>query len=135
LCHRSEVWSRIEASIRAPLEALLSDSEVAAEISAAMNRIRASDGDEVIQSFKQGLLVRLLFSCLIDGDRTDTADFDKPKGANFRRHGQYVAWQELINRLEQKLATFRNEQWVDKIRYEISLHCLGEPNGPKESSP
>lgn len=131
LCHRSEVWNRIEATIRAPLEALLGNSEVAAEISAAMNRIRAADSDEVIQSFKQGLLVRLLFSCLIDGDRTDTADFDRPRGANFRRHGEYVAWQELIDRLEQRLATFQNEQWVDKCRREISLHCLAGAERPK----
>jgi CRISPR-associated endonuclease/helicase Cas3 len=42
LCHRYEAWNNIEASVRAPLNALFGGSEVAAETSAAMNRIRAS---------------------------------------------------------------------------------------------
>ncbi len=129
--HRSEAWSTAEPAIRVPLESLLNDPEVAAEISAAMDRIRTTDNDEVIQPFKQGLLLRLLFSCLIDGDRTDTADFDKPKGASFRQHGEYVSWQVLIDRLERKLATFQNEHWVDQCRREISGHCLAGAERPK----
>jgi CRISPR-associated endonuclease/helicase Cas3 len=124
LSHRSEAWSSVEAAIRAPLESLLNDPEVAVEITAAMDRIRTTDNDEVIQPFKQGLLLRLLFSCLIDGDRTDTADFDKPRGASFRQHGEYVSWQDLIDRLERKLATFQNRGWVDQCRRDISSHCL-----------
>jgi CRISPR-associated endonuclease/helicase Cas3 len=124
LSHRSEVWKNIETAIRSPLESLLNDPTIADEITAAMDRIYATDRDEVIQPFKQGLLLRVLFSCLIDGDRTDTADFDKPKSANFRQHGDYVAWRDLIERLESKLATFQNEHWVDQCRHEISAHCL-----------
>ncbi len=81
--------------------------------------------------FKQGLLLRLLFSCLIDGDRTDTADFDKPRGASFRQHGEYVSWQQLIDRLERKLATFQRERWVDQCRNDISHHCLAAAERPK----
>ena len=124
LSHRSEAWSSVETSIRTPLESLLNDPEVAAEISAAMDRIRATDSDEVNQPFKQGLLLKVLFSCLIDGERTDTADFDKPKSASFRQHGDYVSWQDLIDRLERKLATFQNGGWVDQCRREISSQCL-----------
>jgi CRISPR-associated endonuclease/helicase Cas3 len=131
LSHRSEVWSNVEAAIRAPLEILLNDPEVAAEITAAIARIRATDSDDVIQPFKQGLLLKVLFSCLIDGDRTDTADFDKPKGASFRQHGDYIAWPNLIDRLERKLATFQNERWVDQCRREISGHCLAGAERPK----
>jgi CRISPR-associated endonuclease/helicase Cas3 len=131
LSHRSEVWESIEAAISSPLESLLNDPAVAAEITTAMDRIRATDRDEIIQPFKQGLLLRILFSCLIDGDRTDTADFDKPRGASFRQHGEYVAWQNLIDRLERKLATFQNERWVDQCRREISRHCLAGAERPK----
>jgi CRISPR-associated endonuclease/helicase Cas3 len=131
LSHRSEVWSSVEAAIRAPLESLLNDPKVAAEIIAAMDRIRAKDSDDVVQPFKQGLLLRVLFSCLIDGDRTDTADFDKPTSASFRQHGEYVPWENLIDRLEGKLATFQNERWVDQCRREISDHCLAGAERPK----
>ena len=131
LSYRSEVLESIEAAIRSPLESLLNDPAVAEEITTAMDRIRGTDRDEIIQSFKQGLLLRVLFSCLIDGDRTDTADFDKPKGARLRQHGEYVAWQDLIDRLERKLATFQNERWVDQCRREISGHCLAGAERPK----
>ena len=131
LSHCSEVWANIEAAIRTPLEILLNEPEVAAEITSAMNRIRVMDSDEIIQPFKQGLLIRVLFSCLIDGDRTDTADYDKPKSASFRQHGEYVTWQNLIDRLERKLATFKNERWVDQCRRDISADCLGGAERPK----
>jgi CRISPR-associated endonuclease/helicase Cas3 len=131
LTHRNEVSSNVEAAIRSPLESLLGNPEVVAELAKAMDRIRATDGDDVIQPFKKGLLLRTLFSCLIDGDRTDTADFDKPKSASFRQHGEYVSWQYLIDRMERKLATFQNEGWVDQCRCEISSHCLAGSERPK----
>jgi CRISPR-associated endonuclease/helicase Cas3 len=130
LTHRSEVWSNVETAIRGPLESLLDDPKVVVELATVMERIRAADNDEVIQPFKKGLLLRVLFSCLIDGDRTDTADFDKPKGASFRQHGEYVSWQDLIDRLEHKLETFQQERWVDQCRRDISSHCLAGSERP-----
>jgi CRISPR-associated endonuclease/helicase Cas3 len=131
LSHRDEAWSQTERAIRGRLETLLNSTDVASEIHAAMGRIREKDSDEVIQPFKQGLLLRMLFSCLIDGDRIDTADFEKPRAASFRQHGEYEPWQELVNRLENTLAGFSNERWIDQFRYEISGHCLAASDRPK----
>lgn len=131
LSHRMEAWRSAEAPIRERLEALINGPEVAIEVAAAMERIRLVDGDEVIQPFKQGLLLRMLFSCLIDADRTNTADFDKPQGALLRQHGEYVPWAQLIERLERKMAAFPNETWVDQRRREISDHCLSASEWPR----
>jgi CRISPR-associated endonuclease/helicase Cas3 len=131
LSHRDEAWSQAEQMIRGRFETLLNSPDVVSEIDAAMVRIREKDSDEVIRPFKQGLLLRMLFSCLIDGDRIDTADFDKPRAAGFRQHGEYVPWQELIDRLEHKLAAFSNERWVDQLRCEISSHCRAASDRPK----
>ena len=131
LSHRNEAWSQAEQAIRGRLETLLNSTDVASEIDVAMSRIREKDSDEVIRPFKQGLLLRMLFSCLIDGDRIDTADFEKPRAASFRQHGEYVSWQELIDRLGLKLAAFKNERWVDQLRREISSHCLAASDRPK----
>jgi CRISPR-associated endonuclease/helicase Cas3 len=131
LSHRDEAWGQAERAIRDRLKTLLNGTEVASEIDVAMRRIREKDSDEVIWPFKQGLLLRMLFSCLIDGDRIDTADFDKPRAASFRHHGEYVSWQELIERLELKLAAFSNESWVDQLRCEISGHSLAASDRPK----
>ncbi|MGE3298404.1 MAG: CRISPR-associated helicase Cas3' [Porticoccaceae bacterium] len=71
-----------------------------------------------------GLLVRALFSCLIDADRVDTADFEHPGRARRRLRGNYPAWQTLIERLERKLTEFTPRYPVDHLRADISRHCL-----------
>lgn len=60
LSHRDEVSRRIELAIRSRLEALIANPDVATEIESAMARIYENDSDEVIQPFKQGLLLRML---------------------------------------------------------------------------
>ena len=79
--------------------------------------------NKIIQ-FKLGLLVRFLFSCLIDADRVDTADFEKPRAARHRLNGQYTEWPLLIERLEKHLQGFTLRNPVDEIRRSISDHCL-----------
>lgn len=71
-----------------------------------------------------GLLVRALFSCLIDADRIDTADFEHPGRARRRLCGNYTPWQTLIERLESHLANFTPTQPIDDLRQQISRHCL-----------
>ncbi len=124
LSHCVEVLSRMAPQIRVRLDSLLEASDVVDELRAAMSRVREKDGDAIIQPFKQGLLLRMLFSCLIDADRIDTADFDKPRAARLRQHGSYAPWNQLIDRLECRLAAFLSERWVDQIRRDISAHCL-----------
>jgi CRISPR-associated endonuclease/helicase Cas3 len=133
LSHLDDVGSRIELAIREPLETLLNGLEVTVEIEAAMDRTRVVDSDDIVQPFKQGLLLRVLFSCLIDGDRTDTADFDKPRAAGFRQHGEYPPWHEFAERLEARLAAFPNKGWVDRCRAEISDHCRAAAERPRGS--
>lgn len=71
-----------------------------------------------------GLLVRALFSCLIDADRIDTADFEHPGRARRRLRGNYTPWEALIARLESHLASFTPTQPIDALRQDISRHCL-----------
>jgi len=71
-----------------------------------------------------GLLVRALFSCLIDADRIDTADFEHPGRARKRLRGNYTSWETLIARLESHLANFTPTQPIDSLRQNISRHCL-----------
>jgi len=132
LSHRSEAWRVSDPAIRSALQTLLDGPEVAAEIATAMQRIHDADADEIIQPFKQGLLLRILFSCLIDADRTSTADFDKPRSALLRQHGEYVAWSQLIERLERKLDSFSSERKIDQQRRKIAEHCLTAAERPRD---
>lgn len=77
-----------------------------------------------VAQFKIGLLTRFIFSALIDADRQDTADSQKPRTAQHRQHGYYRSWNKLIERLENKYKTFETKNRVDEIRKEISLNCL-----------
>lgn len=71
-----------------------------------------------------GLLVRSLFSCLIDADRIDTADFEHPGLARRRLRGNYESWDVLIQRLETHLSAFTLRHPIDALRQDISHHCL-----------
>lgn len=71
-----------------------------------------------------GLLVRSLFSCLIDADRIDTADFEHPGLARRRLRGNYESWDVLIQRLETHLSAFTPRHPIDALRQDISHHCL-----------
>mgnify|MGYP000445095103 FL=1 len=85
-----------------------------------------AEGKSSSPVYKQqfGLLVRALFSCLIDADRIDTADFEHPGRARRRLRGNYTPWQTLIARLESHLANFKPTQPIDDLRQQISRHCL-----------
>lgn len=76
-----------------------------------------------LKAFRLGFLTRFLFSCLIDADRVDSADFEIPDNQNLRRTGQ-VDWQIPIDRLEAALSKFEVRNEVDKIRNQISAQCL-----------
>jgi len=65
-----------------------------------------------------------LFSCLIDADRIDTADFEKPGGERLRTKGRYAEWDVLISRLEDHLEGLHPELAIDHLRRAISRHCL-----------
>lgn len=71
-----------------------------------------------------GLAVRFLFSCLIDADRIDSADFEHKDVKNYRPKSNYIAWGELIERLENKLVSMTPARPIDHLRQDISQHCL-----------
>lgn len=74
--------------------------------------------------FSLGMVVKYLFSCLIDADRQDTADFDIPIQKRIRQNGKYIKWNVLIDRLEEKLASFKPQNHIDDIRTDIAGRCL-----------
>jgi len=94
------------------------------------NSLAKGTGPQV--TFQQlGLAVRFLFSCLIDADRIDTADFEHPRTARFRPTGEYGEWQVLIDRLERHLGTMMPTRPIDGLRREISDHCQQAAERPQ----
>lgn len=77
-----------------------------------------------------GLLVRFIFSCLIDADRVDTADFEHRRSQAFRPLGNYTAWPILVDRLENYLSELPPRSPIDSLRQDISQHCRNAANRP-----
>ncbi|WP_320040837.1 CRISPR-associated helicase Cas3' [uncultured Desulfobacter sp.] len=76
-----------------------------------------------LKHFKLGFFTRFLFSCLIDADRIDSADFECPDNQKFRNKKK-IDWQIAIDRLEEKLSEFNVRNRVDELRNKISNRCL-----------
>ena len=77
-----------------------------------------------IEEFYLGCLTRFLFSCLIDADRINSADFEREEQKDLRRLTQKPNWQEAIDKLETHLADFKIRYPIDQIRRDISDACL-----------
>lgn len=84
-----------------------------------------------IEEFYLGCLTRFLFSCLIDADRINSADFEREAQKDLRRLTQKPNWQEAIDKLETHLADFEIRYPIDQIRREISDACLKRAADPQ----
>lgn len=122
--HLGEAENKVDAEIRSRIDALLADTRTITTLMGLMSDIARKDAGSVVAQQKIGLLVRYLFSCLIDADRLDTAIFEKAKSNSHRPHGNYTSWSVLAERLEQYLHNLPLKTPVDQIRRDISAYCL-----------
>ena len=136
--HLREANSNMNDSISIRFSELANGSRVVDGLKKALCQIALRDEikgvdpkDNLVVQFKIGLLVRFLFSCLIDADRTNTADFEKPKAAKNRPAGQYPSWDILIERLEEALGEFESPKEIDKLRKQISAQCKEKASATK----
>ncbi len=75
-----------------------------------------------IQFFNLGFWTRMLFSCLIDADRINSADFEYPENTRHRNNTP-VDWLVPVNRLEKFINQFKGEKPIDELRRNISNTC------------
>jgi CRISPR-associated endonuclease/helicase Cas3 len=126
--HLEETLANADESILSRFRELIQQPQILGALQSRIGKIVVSapvrDDKSAIVQQQIGLLVRLLFSCLIDADRINTADFERPKVAKHRMHGQYVEWDVLIRRLETYLEGLAPLHPVDDLRRDISRHCL-----------
>jgi len=126
-----EALSYLSDDEKQNLKKLLSSSELVTEVIQKLKSLKEANDHQDTAAFKCGLLVRYLFSCLIDADRLNTADFEFPSNTSLRNYGEYHPWQALIERLDNKLKSFKRKNMVDDVRKEVSQQCLEYSNKPK----
>jgi CRISPR-associated endonuclease/helicase Cas3 len=127
LTYYNEVLENADNEICQEVKTLLSIKDAYNEfLSIFKNILQDKNKSELIKKFQTGLLAKFLFSCLIDADRTDTADFETPINNRRRQFGDYISWDILVERFEKHLKVFENKpdkNEIDKIRKEISNLC------------
>lgn len=132
--HLNEAIGKADETILVHARDLLARPEMLTAMQMAIGKIirYAPDKNDrsIVAQQQIGLLVRFLFSCLIDADRVDSADFENPKQARLRMRGSYAEWGTLITRLENHLTSLTPKHPVDLLRQDISTHCL---NGSQRS--
>ncbi len=87
----------------------------------------ANSNINYIDEFYLGCFTRFLFSCLIDADRINSADFERPQNQEWRSQS-LPDWSVAVNKLEQVLTDFKQENEIDHIRQDISDQCLQRAN-------
>ena len=75
-----------------------------------------------VKDFYVGFWTRFLFSCLIDADRINSADFENPGNKEFRSNS-LVDWSIPIERAERFLLGLAIKDDIDIIRRDISNRC------------
>ena len=125
--HLEEALAKIDAAVSNRLTELIAGASLSINLQKIARSIlelehRSGKSKQIVQ-FKFGLLVRFLFSGLIDADRVDSADFERPHARHLRHYGKYPCWEELTGRLETHLQGFPDTTPVDGLRREVSGHC------------
>ncbi len=148
LTHRNESITSMDNAIRDILEKL-DDIAILKELADACRKIKAQErqylekitdfpagaGNARIDYanaayFKIGLLLRFLFSCLLDADRIDSAAFEDDGYRLLRSCLAAPDWQQLIDRLESRLSSFKVKTRIDETRRQISDDCLNRADSP-----
>lgn len=123
----------------------LADQELMAQLENLLNQQFLKDFFKVIkpkpsnitEAFRLGMITRFLFSCLIDADRLNSAEFETPS----RKHDRllrtaYYNWDIPIERLENKFREFassndESHNPINDIRANIANDCLEKASSPQ----
>ncbi|MFZ5801068.1 MAG: CRISPR-associated endonuclease Cas3'' [Candidatus Omnitrophota bacterium] len=133
--HTDEVLSCLSKERKEELENLVSSKVLINQLSQKVESLKEDNDSKETVMFKCGLLVRFLFSCLIDANRLSSADFELPGNVRFRNYGVYHPWSVLVERLDCKLKEFGEKDSkndIDALRNAVSRQCLefaGKPRG------
>ncbi len=121
--YRQECLRKAEPAIAAEIDRLLDSPELIDEFRVLATRIKASTTGMTVRLFSFSLLTRFLFSCLLDADRINTADFEKIRDARLRTTGRIPDWLALVAKLETYFANLDGTSRINQIRRQISNEC------------
>lgn len=131
LTHLAECEQNADEAVKRQAESLANEDLVKLLLKPLAAILKQPDSNDKIKEFYLGCLTRFLFSCLIDADRINSADFEREEQKDLRRFTQKPNWQEAIDKLETHLADFEIRYPIDQIRRDISDACLKRAADPQ----
>jgi CRISPR-associated endonuclease/helicase Cas3 len=129
--HLVEVHREAPSELTKRIDKLIDDDRTLEAFYSLLKRVSCNEKEQVLRYFQFGMIHKYLFSCLIDADRSDTADFEEPVRVQIKDHSDYVSWAELELRLEARLSEYPTENRIDHIRKDISEACLKAGKRPR----
>lgn len=126
-----EAESNLDDCIKQRIKNILENDALCRKMNEKIKLLKEKNDSLETILFKIGLLTKFLFSCLIDADRLNTADFEFPDNMIIRNHGVYVDWLILSERLEKHIKQFKINNQVDILRREVSEKCMAFSNKPQ----
>ncbi len=131
LTHLAECEQNADEAVKRQAEGLANEDLVKLLLKPLAAILKQPNSNNKIKEFHLGCLTRFLFSCLIDADRINSADFEREAQKDLHRLTQKPNWQEAIDKLETHLADFEIHYPIDQIRREISDTCLQRAADPQ----
>ena len=120
----TEACKRADERILQKAANIGSSIDIVSSLEHCLKKINLHVESQMLRLFWTGLLVRFIFSCLVDADRTETAIFDSPEEAKFRLKGEYIDWSCLADCFERHIAGFKDNTEINNKRKKISSACL-----------
>jgi CRISPR-associated endonuclease/helicase Cas3 len=128
--HVEEVFRKLSDVEKERIMIKLQSKEFSQSLISSFKKLKNAQDSKDTLCLKYGMMLRFLFSCLIDADRLSTADFEKPSLAKLRNYGDCENWSALISKLNKKLKNF-NSEGINCIRQKISHACYSFSRKPK----
>jgi CRISPR-associated endonuclease/helicase Cas3 len=119
--HLVEVMSKVDTNLRERILYLANSPALREEMMSAIKRSMRDCRTIGQRTFNHGLLLRFLFSCLIDADRKNTAEF---RFAGNKLASIKADWNELANRIERHISSLSQNSAVNELRRSVSQNCL-----------
>lgn len=131
--HFNECVKAADPEILKRINELVSGSFIPSQVKALkqihQNQHQGFQIGEVEQAFYLGLYTKFMFSCLIDADRINSADFETPENKLHRHHKP--DWQVASMRIESFLSQLPTRNAIDEIRQRISQECFFKAKFPQ----
>lgn len=122
----AEALENLDPAILKQVNALLKSGEFVPNVLEVIASIlNKENGSRVLQAFQLGMVTKFLFSCLIDADRLDSADFISPRSSEIRFRENPHPWSLLVDRLETALSRLEDDSPVNEQRRLVSMACRG----------